>query len=172
MAELSPPFPRCCLSLDGSLLEELALAHRRSLGQPRARGGTSRQALPGERSPAWGQGDPKQILSLPDTSIHSPVLPALPGHKETLPSLATAWPCLQPQGKGSTDFWLDPVGKGNPTSLPGLMARMDRTSQVWVWINLPLPLTVCSKSTRDPRAYGGNGSQHKGKDPTAAQLWA
>lgn len=127
------------------------------LGQPRARGGTSRQALPGERSPAWGWGDPKQILSLPDTSIHSPVFPALPGHKETLPSLATAWPGLQPQGKGSTDFWLNPVGKGNPTPLPGLMARMDRTSQVWVWINLPLPLTVCSKSTQDPRACGGMG---------------
>lgn len=66
-------------------------------------------ALPGRHCQGRGfqpgdRGDPKHIVSLPNTSIHSPVFPALPGHKETLPSLATVWRCLQPQGKGSTDF--------------------------------------------------------------------
>lgn len=116
---------------------------------------------------AGDRSDSKQILTLQVTPIHSPVFPALPGHKETLPHLATAWPCLQPQEKGSTDFWLGSGREGQPHSLPGWTGR----NQVWVWINLPLSQTV-------PRAHGipepveGNGNQPKGKNPTAAQLWA
>lgn len=115
-------------------------------------------ALPGRHCQGTGvqpghRGDPKHILThLQVPSMPRPVFPALPGHKESLPHLATAWPCLQPQGKGSTDFCLRSCREEQPHSSPGWTGE----SQVWVWINLPLSQTV-ARAHRIPEPGRGMG---------------
>lgn len=171
VAELSTPFPRWCLSLDGSPLEEPALAQEES-------GTASCHRWHFQEGTARGEDSSLGTGVIPNTSCLSQTHPSTALCSQ--PCLGTrrpfpAWPqsglaCSHKGRAAQISDW-DPVGKGNPTpcqvSWPGWTGQ----SQVWVWINISLSQNVCSKRKWCPRACRGNGNQHKGKDPTAAQLW-